>query len=114
MARGKIHQSSLALAAVFISLSSLYVGQQNLALLKGKNRPVVEEELSHYECPQQGYVYMHDRLIDGVESRTHNTSTSRFIPKKIHFIVQSRCIPQELAAQLQQIWQPAETSTKSR
>ncbi len=76
------------------------IGTYQFESAKG-NKGQGQEEPNH-ECPQ-GYVYMHDRLIDVAENN-NNTGTigsSRLIPKKIHFIVQSRCIPQELAAQLQ-------------
>jgi mannosyltransferase OCH1-like enzyme len=63
----------------------------------------MKEEESDRKCPQEGYVYMHDRLINVAPDNNKNTrtTTDRLIPKKIHFIMQSRCIPQELAIQLQ-------------
>lgn len=74
---------------------------------QGRVRGMKEEESDH-KCPQEGYVYMHDRLINVApdNNNTRTTTDSKLIPKKIHFIVQSRCIPQELAIQLQNYFQP--------
>jgi len=61
-----------------------------------------QQQQQQHECPQ-GYAYMHDQLIDVAENNNNNTGTigsSGLIPKKIHFIVQSRCIPEEFTAQL--------------
>ena len=47
-------------------------------------------------CPA-GFVYMHDRVLS--KDITHN---DRAIPRIIHFLLQSRCIPEELATNIQQ------------
>ena len=46
---------------------------------------------------QAGFVYMHDRVLS--KDITHN---DRAIPRIIHFLLQSRCIPEELATNIQQ------------
>ena len=57
---------------------------------------VQKEELS---C-QEGYVFMENRILP--EDVTHNHTGK--IPKLIHFIVQSRCIPIDLANRLNTTW----------
>jgi mannosyltransferase OCH1-like enzyme len=44
-----------------------------------------------------GFVYMHDRVLS--KDITHN---DRAIPRIIHFLLQSRCIPEELARNIHQ------------
>lgn len=45
-------------------------------------------------CPK-GFVYMHNRVLS-------NTHDERFIPKTIHFVLRSKCVPDDLAKSLHQ------------
>ena len=61
----------------------------------GKTRSVV------HSC-DDGYVFMRNRIVPNDD--VTNSESSRKIPKRIHFIVPSRCIPMDVAASINSTW----------